>query len=141
MQSACFSPVSTRILYSALYNWILDTQNQKKNCLCVDDFGVKYFTKDDANNLLAYLKNHYSISTDWEGYNCLDLKIYWNYSEEYVDISMPEYVKKALDTLKHPKPEYPNIPHISGQHPPMVKDSKWHQIHTIANFLTRNPPK
>ena len=35
-----------------------------KYCLCVDDFGVKYFTKDDANHLLYSLKNHYAISTD-----------------------------------------------------------------------------
>ena len=28
---------------------------------CVDDFGVKYFTKDDANHLLDYLKKHYAI--------------------------------------------------------------------------------
>ena len=35
-----------------------------------------------------------------------------NYSEEYVDISMPEYVKKVLDRLKHPKPKRPQYaPH------------------------------
>ena len=38
-------------------------------CLCVDDFGVKYFTKDDANHLLDPFKNHYAISTEWEGLN------------------------------------------------------------------------
>ena len=26
----------------------------------------------------------------------------WNYSKEYVDILMPEYVKKALDRLQRP---------------------------------------
>ena len=30
-----------------------------KNCLCVDDFGVKYFSKDDADYLLESLKNHH----------------------------------------------------------------------------------
>ena len=48
--------------------------------LCVDDFGVKYFTKEDANHLLDSLKNHYAISTDWEGRNYLGLAIDWNYS-------------------------------------------------------------
>ena len=38
-------------------------------CLCVDDFGVKYFSKYDANHLLNSLKNYYAISTDWEGHN------------------------------------------------------------------------
>ena len=79
----------------------------------MDDFGVKYFTKDDANNLLDSLKKHYAISTDWEVRNYLRLKIDWNYSNEYVDISMPEYVKKALDRLQHPKPKIPQyVPHL-----------------------------
>ena len=51
-----------------------------KFCLCVDDFGVKHFSKDDAINILDSLKKHYAISTDWEGRNYLGLTIYWNYS-------------------------------------------------------------
>jgi hypothetical protein len=35
-----------------------------KFCLCVDDFGVKYNTVDDAEHLLRALKKHYTISTD-----------------------------------------------------------------------------
>ena len=71
----------------------------------MDDFKVKYFNKDDAELHLESLKNYYEISTDWEGHNYLGLTIYWNYNEEYVDISMPEYVKKALDRLQHLKPK------------------------------------
>ena len=55
-QPAHLSHGSTRLLSSALHNWTLGTQNQKKNCLCVDDFGVKHLTKDDANHLLDPLK-------------------------------------------------------------------------------------
>ena len=54
---------------------------RKKYFLCVDDFEVKYFTKDYANNLLRSLKKHCAISTDWEVRNYLKLKIYWNYSK------------------------------------------------------------
>ena len=54
---------------------------KRKFCFCVDDLGVKYFTKDDANHLLYSLKNHYAISKDWKGRNYLVLTIYWNYSE------------------------------------------------------------
>ena len=68
---------------------------RKKHFLCVDDFGIRYFSKDDADHLLESLRNHYAISTDWEGYNYLILKIYRNYNEEYVDISIPEYIKSA----------------------------------------------
>ena len=36
-----------------------------KHFPCVDDLGVKYFTKDYANHLLYSLKKHYAISTYW----------------------------------------------------------------------------
>ena len=32
-----------------------------KQFLCVDDFGVKYFTKDYENHLIYSLKKHYVI--------------------------------------------------------------------------------
>ena len=35
--------------------------------LCVDDLGVQYFSKDEADHLLDELKKHYAVSTDWEG--------------------------------------------------------------------------
>ena len=57
-----------------------------KSCHCVDDFGVKYFSKDDADHLLESLKNHYAISTYWEGHNYLGFTINWNYNEVYVYI-------------------------------------------------------
>ena len=35
-----------------------------KFCLCVDDFGVKYFSKEDADHLLSSLGNHYTYTVD-----------------------------------------------------------------------------
>ena len=32
--------------------------------LCVDDFGVKYFTKEDANHLIAAVKTNYECTID-----------------------------------------------------------------------------
>ena len=75
--------------------------------LCVDDFGVKDFSKDDADHILESLKNHYAISKNWEGCNYLGLEIDWYYNEEYVHTLMPEYVKKTLDQLQHPNPKRP----------------------------------
>ena len=40
-----------------------------KFCLCVDDFGTKFYNQSDANHLVNALKNHYNISIDWEGRN------------------------------------------------------------------------
>ena len=36
-------------------------------CLCVDDFGVKYYSTDDANHLLNALSKNYTCTTDWTG--------------------------------------------------------------------------
>ena len=33
-------------------------------CLCVDDFGVKYYNVDDANHLLDALRKSYKITVD-----------------------------------------------------------------------------
>ena len=34
-------------------------------CLCVDDFGVYYQFKEDANHLLHILETQYSYTVDW----------------------------------------------------------------------------
>jgi nitrous oxide reductase accessory protein NosL len=35
--------------------------------LCVDDFGVKYFSQPDAQHLIDALKAHYELTIDWSG--------------------------------------------------------------------------
>jgi hypothetical protein len=46
-----------------------------KFCLCVDDFGVKYFSEDDANHLISSLKTAYNITTDIRGDNFCGLHL------------------------------------------------------------------
>ena len=72
--------------------------------LCVDDFGVKYFNKDNAEHLIKALDVHYDISVDWTGHNYCRLTLDWNYDQGYVDISMPGYVDQALSKFQHTKP-------------------------------------
>ena len=86
---------------------------QTKFCLCVDDFGVKYFSKDDANHLLTSLRSSgFTVSTDWQGQNYCGLKLDWNYAKGYVDISMPDYILNALLKFQHKSPSRPcHAPH------------------------------
>ena len=86
-----------------------------KFCLCVDDFGIKYFSKDDANHLLQAIGQHYTYTTDWGGNNYCGLHFQWNYEDGYVDVSMPDYVQKTLDRLQHkppPSPQYSPHAHV-----------------------------
>jgi hypothetical protein len=81
-------------------------------CICVDDFGIKYFNKDDIDHLLGTLEKHYTVTTDWTGRNYCGLTIDWEYNKQYVDISMPGYIEKVLHKYQHPKPAKPEYsPH------------------------------
>ena len=80
--------------------------------LAVDDFGIKYFTKADADHLFAALATKYQLTQDWTGSQYLGFHLDWNYTAGYVDLSMPGYVTKALSTLQHPLPSKPqDAPH------------------------------
>ena len=79
-----------------------DETRQIVFCLCVDDFGVKYFNRNDTDHLLNTLGKNYNI-------NFCSLKFEWNYKDGYVYVSIPGYIKDALRKLKHipnKKPQY-----------------------------------
>ena len=59
-----------------------------KFCLCVDDFGVKYYSKADANHLIDALEKNYTCTVDWTGRHFCGLTMDWHYDKNYVDISM-----------------------------------------------------
>ena len=44
-------------------------------CLCVDDFGIKYHTKNDAQHLLDAIGKSYKYTTDWTGSNYCGLTL------------------------------------------------------------------
>jgi len=79
--------------------------------LCVDDFGVKYFSKADAQHLIDAIKENYELSIDWEGTLYCGLTLNWQYEKGYVDVSMPGYVERALTKFQHPAP-------LRAQHAP-----------------------
>ena len=49
--------------------------------LTVDDFGIKYFSKEDAVHLIETLQKHHKVSIDWDGTNYCGLKFEWNYKD------------------------------------------------------------
>ena len=63
--------------------------------LVVDDFGVKYTRREDAEHLLGILEKEFTaVSNDWDGELYCGIKLEWNYEEIWLDISMPGYIKK-----------------------------------------------
>ena len=85
----------------------------KKNfCLCVDDFGINFFSQQDTNHLLTLLCHKYEVTVNWTGKNYLGIDIGWEYQKGHVDISMTKYIPKAMIRLNHPAPKNPQYaPH------------------------------
>ena len=67
-----------------------------KFCLCFDNFEIKHFSKIDAEHLLNAIGTKYKYTIDWDGNNYCGLAIDWSYTEGHVEISVPDYIKKAL---------------------------------------------
>ena len=70
--------------------------------LVVGNFGVKYVAKQRLEHLINTLLDQYKIMVDLTVNSYLGLTIDWNYAQGYVDISMPDYVRKALQKFQHP---------------------------------------
>ena len=84
--------------------------------LTVDDFGIKYFSREDADHLINTLKEFYELSIDWKGKNYCGLTMDWNYKEGFVDVYMPGYVDRALAKFNHTKPtRFQHTPHRWNQ--------------------------
>ena len=101
-----------------------------KFCVCVDDFGVKYYSKEDAIHLIESLEKNYKVTKDWEGKNYCGLTMQWHYDEGYVDVAMPKYVPDSLRRLQHVPKKYPQYsPH---EHAPIRYGKKGAQQFATA---------
>lgn len=78
------------------------TRDRLKFALYVDNFGVKYYSMDDAQHLILSLRKSYDITLDWAGTNYYGVKLQWHYKNGYVDMNMRGYVTKALRKYNHP---------------------------------------
>jgi hypothetical protein len=77
--------------------------------LVVDDFGIRYTSRDDADHLISTLKTAYEVSLDWTGSRYCGLTLKWDYTARTCDMSMPGYIERALTRFQHTaslKPEH-----------------------------------
>ena len=107
--------------------WISKSNNISFT-LCVDDFGIKYTDKKDAEHLLNALRQLYTISVDWSGTSYIGLTLNWDYNQRTLKISMPTYIPAALLRFQHQLPtRKQNSPHkwtppIYGKKTQLVND-------------------
>ena len=62
----------------------------------MDEFYIKYNTKEVTIRLLNCLRSLYDITTDYTGTLYIDFTLRWNYIRCIVCLSMPRYIEKAL---------------------------------------------
>jgi hypothetical protein len=70
----------------------------------VDDFGVKYVGRDNAEFLISVLQSLYTITYDWTGALYCAFTLEWDYELRMVHLSMPGYIEKALQRFQTPLP-------------------------------------
>ena len=89
--------------------------------IIVDDFGVKYKGKENAQHLHNILAEAYEITADWMGEKYIGLTLQLDYTNWEVHLSMPGYVQRALKhfhhewTGKQQHQPYPHVPPNYGQ--------------------------
>jgi hypothetical protein len=71
--------------------------------LVVDNFGIKYKTKDDINHLIGAIKSTYTVTEDWTGNLHCSITLNWDYENRMVDILMLGYIEKKLQEYRHLK--------------------------------------
>ena len=96
----CIKPFGYTPVIGTVGVWQHETR-PTKFCLCVDDFGIKYYSKSDAQHLLDSIGKNYKYTTDWTGRNYCGLTLDWHCVEGYVDISMSGYIEKAIHRLQY----------------------------------------
>ena len=80
--------------------------------LVVDKFWVKVVGQTHSDHLINSLKKNYGITIDRYGKIFCRIHLKWDYNKSTVDLSMPNYVNKALAWLRHPAPKKPqHSPH------------------------------
>ena len=62
-----------------------------KCVLIVDDFGLEYVRKQDADHLASVLKNYHDISQDWEGTKFAGIDLDWNNLQQNIMTELVAY--------------------------------------------------
>jgi hypothetical protein len=64
--------------------------------LVVDDFGIQYASKADADHLVGALRDLYTLKVDWTGKKYVGFDIDYNMPEKYIDLSMHTFIPNAI---------------------------------------------
>ncbi len=87
--------------------------------LIVNDFGIKYFKKEDLDHLIDTLKKYYDVKVDPKGTELVKIELDWDYKNRKVHLSMKLYLDKSLhqfDKVVPTKCQHSPYPHAEPKY-------------------------
>ena len=72
--------------------------------LGVDDFGVEYVGKKNADHLATVLKKYHNITEDWEGKKYAGINLKWDYDKRTCRATMDGYILDLRNNYQHMQP-------------------------------------
>ena len=67
----------------------------------MEDFGLEYFGKQHTHYLQYVLKEHYTITEDWNANKFDSIDLDWEYQKQNRRISMKDYIYRLLIQHSH----------------------------------------
>ena len=89
---------------------------QNQFVLVVDDFGVKYISKQDLDHLIDTLCKNYDVTVKLNGKEYIKIELGWDFKNSKVHLSMNPYLEKAhrqFDNFVPTKKQDSPFPHFS----------------------------
>jgi hypothetical protein len=87
--------------------------------LIVDNFGIKYFKKEDLDHLIDTLKKYYDVKVDPKGKELVKIELDWDYKNRKVHLSMKPYLDKSLRQFNNVVPtkrQQSPYPHVEPKY-------------------------
>ncbi len=95
-------------------------------CLVVNYFEIKTTSRKHLLHLKTALKEHYTVTMDWDGSLFCGINVDWNYPTGTIDLNMPKYIPKALLKFQHPMPDSPQ--HQPYKNAPIQYDARVQRV-------------
>ena len=96
--------------------------------LIVDNFSIKYFSKEDLDHLVNSLKQYYEVKVDPEGRELVKIELDWDYKNKKVHLSMKPYLDKLLRQFENVVPskcQDSPFPHVEPRYGAKVQFTKY----------------
>ncbi len=98
--------------------------------LNVNNFGIKYFKKEDLDHLIDTLKKYYDVKVDPEGKELVKIELDWDYKNRKVHLSMKPYLDKSLCQFNNVVPtkrQHSPYPHVEPKYGAKQQFAKYNE--------------